>query len=302
MGLLSLVNRGIVSAVPLLPDTFVHKVASRYIAGETIDQVIEKAEWFKSKGVLSTINLLGEHVQNPEEADLETNEYVKLIKEAAEHKLSNDIYISLKPSQFGLTPEGEFYHTCKSLMRDVISVGDAQNITARIDMEDSRYTENTLKLWKELHWDFSTLGFVVQARLECSLQDLQNLIHLKPNVRVCKGIYPETKDAYVKPDEINANFIRLVGFLMHHGCYTAVATHDPIIINAVKGDNFSKDKFEFQMLYGVDNEQLINLAKEGYRTRVYLPYGEWERAKAYSFRRMKENPMLGMYVLKNMVW
>ncbi len=302
MSLLNLVNQVIVSTVPHLPDSFVHKVASRYIAGETIDQVIEKAEWFKARSVSSTINLLGERVQNLEEANVEANEYVKLIKEAAEHKLSDYVYISLKPSQLGLTPEGEHYHTCKQLAREIIAAADDANLSARIDMEDSRYTDNTLQLWEELHSEFPSLGFVVQARLRRSLPDVQALARLKPNVRVCKGIYPETKNAFVKPDEINANFIRIVDFLMQHGCYAAIATHDSALIKEVKESAFPKDRFEFQMLYGVDNQQLIDLAKEGYRTRVYLPYGEWERAKAYSFRRMKENPMLGMYVLKNMVW
>lgn len=300
MSLSNLLNRSIVSVVPHLPDLFVHKIASRYIAGETIDEVVAKVLWFKERGVLSTINLLGEHVQNSGEANLEANEYRKLIQRVGEHSLS--AYISLKPSQFGLTPEGEFYHTCKSLMREVISTGDIQNIPARIDMEDSRYTDNTLRLWEELHPDFTSLGFVVQARLRRSLPDVQALARLKPDVRVCKGIYPETKNAFVKPDEINANFIRIVDFLMQHGCYAAIATHDSALIKEVKESDFPRDRFEFQMLYGVDNQQLIDLAKEGYRTRVYLPYGEWERAKAYSFRRMKENPMLGMYVLKNMVW
>ncbi len=293
-------NKGIVSVVPHLPDPFVHKTASRYIAGETIDEVIQKSEWFKQKGVFSTINLLGEHVQNQGEANVEANEYKQLIQGAVEHRLLT--YISIKPSQFGLTSEGEYYHTCKSLMREIISFADDRDIAARIDMEDSHYTDNTLKMWKELHQDFSNLGFVVQARLERSLSDVKALAHLKPNVRVCKGIYPETEHAYIKPDQINANFMRLVDFLMQHGCYTAVATHDPVIINAVKEEQFPKDGFEFEMLYGVDNQQLLDLARERYRTRVYLPYGNWERAKAYSFRRMKENPMLGMYVVKNMVW
>ncbi len=299
MKLLSLVNRGIVSVVPHLPDSLVHKVASRYIAGETIDRVIEKAEWFKRNGVFSTINLLGEQVQNQGEANVEADEYVKLIKEAAEHKLPT--YISLKPSQLGLTPEGEHYHTCKQLAREIIAAADDANLSARIDMEDSHYTDNTLRLWEELHSEFPSLGFVVQARLRRSLPDVQAFARFKPNVRVCKGIYPETKNAFVKPDEINANFLCIIDFLMERGCYAAVATHDSALIKEVKESNFSRDRFEFQMLYGVDNQQLINLAKEGYRTRVYLPYGEWERAKAYSFRRMKENPMLGMYVLKNMV-
>jgi proline dehydrogenase len=275
MGLLNLVNKGIVSVVPHLPDSFVHKVASRYIARETIDEVIEKAEQFKQKGVFSTINLLGEHVQNQGEANVEANEYRKLIQEVIEHKLSSHNYISLKLSQLGLTSKGKYYHTCKSLMREIISVADDKDIAARIDMEDSNYTDNTLKMWKELHQDFSNLGFVVQARLERSLSDVKALAHLKPNVRVCKGIYPETEQAYVKPYQINANFIRLADFLMQYGCYTAVATHDQIIINAIKENHFPQDRFEFQMLYGVDNQQLIELTKEGYRARVYLPYGNW---------------------------
>lgn len=293
-------NKGIVSVVPHLPDSFVHKIASRYIAGETIDEVVEKALWFKEKGVLSTINLLGEHVQGSGEVNLEANEYQKLIEKAGEHHLST--YISLKPSQLGLTPEGEHYHTCKQLAREIIAAADDANLAARIDMEDSRYTDNTLRLWEELHSEFPTLGFVVQARLRRSLPDVQAFARFKPNVRVCKGIYPETKNAFVKPDEINANFLCIVDFLMERGCYAAVATHDSALIEEIKDSNYPRNRFEFQMLYGVDNQQLIDLTKEGYRTRVYLPYGEWKRAKAYSFRRMKENPMLGMYVLKNMVW
>ncbi len=297
MSLATTVRKTITSALPHLPDAFLNKVASRYIAGEAISDALFTALWFEGHGVQSTINLLGEHLESAFLAKSEAKEYHTLIAEIGKHHVSS--HISVKLSQLGLGPDGERYAECRVLLENILKEADGAFV--RIDMEDSRYTDNTLRMWKELHQAYKNVGFVLQARLKRSKKDVESVLHLKPNVRICKGIYLEKENAFQSMEEINRNYMELVYTLQGHHCYIAIATHDKKLIEHVKTSRYPKELYEFQMLLGVDDAGLISLARAGHKARVYIPYGEWgQRAKPYALRRMKENPKVAWYVVKNM--
>jgi proline dehydrogenase len=237
-------------------------------------------------------------VTKKEDAQRATNEYVEALRLIHLNQLDSNV--SLKLTQFGLGIEEEF---CKSNVEEVVKTAKELNNFVRIDMEGSPYTESTLRVFTALRKQYENVGIVIQAYLFRSEKDIQNALELRARIRLCKGAYKEPPDiSFKEKSGTDANFVKLMKILLPSGIYHGIATHDPAMINATKAfakeQNIAKDQFEFQMLYGVRRDLQENLLKEGYKVRIYVPYGdEWY---SYLMRRMAERPANLLFVLRNL--
>jgi len=203
-------------------------------------------------------------------------------------------------------------------MKEILREAEDENNFVRIDMEGSDYTERTLRIYEELRKSFENVGCVIQSYLRRSEDDIRRLLPLSPNIRLCKGAYKEPKEkAFPRKSDVDKNYLRLTEILLSFpkreglrseeagksGTYLAVATHDETIINYVKDftrkNNIARDSFEFQMLYGIRRDLQLSLSDEGYRIRVYVPYGrEWF---PYFMRRLAERPANLLFLVKNIL-
>jgi proline dehydrogenase len=217
------------------------------------------------------------------------------------HANKLDSNVSLKLTQFGLGIEEEF---CKQNVESVVVRAKEFNNFVRIDMEGSPYTDSTLRVFKSLRKQYENVGIVLQAYLYRTEKDVRDVLQADARVRLCKGAYKEPPEiAFKEKSGTDANFIKLMKILLKSGIYHGIATHDPAMIQATKDfaaqNNISKEKFEFQMLYGIRRDLQDNLLKEGYHVRVYVPYGgEWY---SYLMRRMAERPANLLFVLRNLI-
>jgi Proline dehydrogenase len=274
------------------------RVAHRFVAGEKIPEVIEAVRVLNQKGFTATVDYLGEMVTKKEDAQRATNEYIEALRLIHSNQLNSNV--SLKLTQFGLGIEEEF---CKSNVEEVVKCAKELNNFVRIDMEGSPYTESTLRVFTALRKEYENVGIVIQAYLFRSEKDIQNALELRSRIRLCKGAYKEPPDiSFKEKSGTDANFVKLMKILLTSGVYHGIATHDPAMINATKNfareQNIAKDQFEFQMLYGVRRDLQENLLKEGYKVRIYVPYGdEWY---SYLMRRMAERPANLFFVLRNL--
>lgn len=295
---MNILNKLIVWTIPLVPKTIVHKVASRYIAGETLDDAIQVIKSLNAEGCCATMDVLGEFIKRKEEAEPAVEEYLRALDRIEQEKL--DANISVKLTMLGLKLDFDF---CLENVRNMVQRAKNLNNFVRIDMEDSPVTTDTLKTFSTLRKEFDNVGFVIQAYMRRSLTDIQLEMkkHKHINVRVCKGIYIEPREvAYKDMAIINSNYNLLVAELLKNGHYVGVATHDEKLVWAtfklIHDLRLPKDKLEFQMLLGVDEQLRRIIIKEGYKVRVYVPYGrQWY---AYSTRRLKENPQIAQHVIK----
>lgn len=290
----------VVWTVPFVPRFLVRRVADRYIAGTGMDDAVSTVRDLNKQGCSATLDVLGEHITKKEEAEAAVQEYVNALDRIDQEKLDSNI--SVKLTMLGLQLDVDF--CLENVLRLVTRAKELNNFV-RIDMEDSSCTTDTLKIYSELRKDFDNVGFVIQAYMRRSLQDIrqQMTAHSKINVRVCKGIYIEPREiAYKDKDIVNMNFNWLIEDLLGNGNYTGIATHDEKLVwNAfrlIDRLNLSNDNFEFQMLLGVDEQLRRLILKEGFKLRVYVPYGK--RWYEYSVRRLKENPKIAGYVFKNL--
>ncbi len=297
---MGLFDKLVVWGLPLVPKPVVGKFASRYIAGETLDEAVEVIKDLQTEGCCATLDVLGEFIKSKEEAEPAVEEYLSALNRIHEQKL--DANISVKLTMLGLTLDKEY---CLANVRRLILRAKELGNFVRIDMEDSPWTTDTLDIYSTLRKEFDNVGFVIQSYMRRSLKDIQAQMksHKKVSVRVCKGIYIEPREvAYKDMAIINSNFNLLVRELLRNGSYVGVATHDERLVWAayqiIHELKLKSEQFEFQMLLGVD-EQLRNLiVKDGHRLRVYVPYGrQWYQ---YSTRRLKENPKIAANVLKNL--
>lgn len=285
--------------VELFPKSFIYLFASRYIAGEKLEDAVRTVRDLNSKNILATMDVLGEDTTNVDEANAAVEEAIKVLETINKENLQSTL--SIKLTQIGLKLD---YDLCLNNMRKILSKAKEFNNYIEIDMEDSSCTVDTIRIYKDLRKEFSNCGMVMQAYLR-KAQDYLNdaLNELRgSSVRLCKGIYNEPAEiAFKGKQEIRDNFIKLLDFLFANNIYVGIATHDIKLINGAKNlitkYNKSKDDFEFQMLLGVKVELRDKLVQEGYRLRVYVPYGvHWYK---YSIRRMKENPELPIAIIKN---
>ena len=274
--------------------------ARRFIAGETIEEAAKCVKDLPGKGLHLTLDYLGESVTSAEAASAAAAEYVDILAVIIASGIERNI--SLKLTQLGLDVDKA---TAVDNMRRILEPADAHGFFVRIDMENSPYTEATLDildtLWRQGH---RNIGTVIQSCLKRSPEDVRRLNVHGMRVRLVKGAYREPKNvAYQKKAEVDAAFIELMQFLLDEGTYPAIATHDPDMIDATKAyaksKGYANDRFEFQMLYGIRRDLQTSLVKEGYRVRVYVPFGkQWY---PYFMRRLGERPANVAFVLRGIL-
>ena len=274
-----LLDRAIARLLPAVPKTVVQLFSSRYIAGSTLADAVRVVRRLNAEGKLATIDVLGEEVTHEDETRAIADAYRGVFAAIDREALDSNVCVKLTALGLHLS-----YDLCKENLEHVLSQGRF----VRIDMEDSSTTDPTLELYRELREaGHENVGVVLQAYLRRTLADVGALEDLKPNVRLCKGIYVEPPSlAYADPDSIRASFVQCLDALLDAGAYVAAATHDEELIGAA----LARDVPEFQMLLGVREERASELVAEGRRLRVYVPFGEqWYR---YSLRRLQENPAM----------
>ena len=270
--------------------------AARFVAGVNIESAAEIIEQLNKKGLVVTVDHLGEFIDNETEAINSANECVHAINVIAEKGLQSEL--SLKMTSMGLDISDELV---MENMRKVLDAGNKHNITVTIDMEDFMRCQKTLTIFKKLEQEYKNIGTVIQAYLYRSEQDIRDLNELKPYLRLVKGAYKESSEvAFPEKADVDMNYKKLIKMNLLNGNYTAIATHDETIIKYTKQlekeYNIPREQFEFQMLYGIRNELQERLQKEGYTMRVYVPYGkDWY---GYNMRRLAERPANVWFVLK----
>lgn len=296
---MKLLDRAVVGLLPLVPRPIVHKFSRRYIAGDSLASAVDCVRDLNARGMMATLDVLGEFISRPDEAEATARAYHEALAAIATNGL--DANISVKLTSFGLLLDKEL---CYRLLHDL--VGDARSRAnfVRIDMEDSPCTTDTLDIYRRLRESYDNVGTVLQAYMRRSLPDIQSMLPLQPNIRVCKGIYLEPRRvAYKDPHAINRNFALMVETLLAAGCYVGIATHDEKLVwegmSTVQRLKLPREAYEFQMLLGVDEELRQIILDAGHRLRVYVPFGaQWY---AYSVRRLKENPSIAGHVFRNLI-
>jgi proline dehydrogenase len=295
---MTLLDRVIARTLPIVPKGIVRRVANRYIAGETTDDAMRVVAGLNARGFRATLDILGEHIHTLDQARRAVEGYLNVLDEISRHKV--DSTISVKLTQLGLKLDTS---ACLDLTRRLVVRASELNNFVRIDMEDSSCTTETLRVYKELRRDFPNVGVVVQAYLRRTMDDVCALEDLRPNYRLCKGVYLEPREiSYRDMRVINRNYVTLLEKMLRSGCYVGIATHDELMVwealRIIRELKLPASGYEFQMLLGVD-EQLRDIIKAaGHNVRIYIPFGrDWY---AYSVRRLRENPRLAGYVFKAM--
>ncbi|MFB0515989.1 MAG: proline dehydrogenase family protein [Candidatus Neomarinimicrobiota bacterium] len=296
----AVLNRLLVASLPYLPKALVGLVARRYVAGESKEEALSLVQRLNEQGFEATIDILGEHVDSKAEAAAVAAAYVGLYHDIARMNLNANI--SLKPTHLGLDIG---FDTCEQNLFKVLEAAAATDNFLRLDMENSLHTDDTLALYRRCQERYPRVGPVLQAYLFRSRDDLAGLMSSPLNLRLCKGIYRESPDIAIQDRAaINDNFLALARQAFSGGAYVAIATHDRELIIRVEEliheSGLPPSRFEFQVLHGVPMDgKLEQLLTRGYKVRIYVPYGkEWYD---YSLRRLKENPNLGGYVLRNLL-
>lgn len=262
--------------------------ASRYIAGKSIAEAIEVIKSLKCKGLSVTVDYLGEFVDNEAEANANADRMIELIEKLGEESL--DAEISVKLTSLGLDISDDL--VLKN-MRRILDAAKQQQIFVTIDMEDSLRCDQTLQLYKLLKTSYRDIGTVIQAYLYRTIEDMHQLNDYSPNLRLVKGAYKESPEvAFSEKQDIDDNFKKIIEMHLLNGHYTAIATHDDSIIEytkqIVEKHQISWSQFEFQLLYGVKVERQLELSREGYNVRLYMPFGnDWF---GYYMRRLAEYP------------
>ncbi len=295
--LVNLINSLIVSFVKLFPKSVVHIFAKRYIAGEKLEDAVRVVKELNAKGIVATIDVLGEAVTNKIESEIAKNECLQVLDAIKKNNL--DANLSLKPTQLGLVIDKEF---CSNQVVEILERAKSYNNFVRLDMEDSSTTDDIIELYRKVKAKYNNVGIVVQSYLRRTLSDVSSAQMNGTNYRLCKGIYVEPEEiAFKKRQEIRDNFIEILDYMLNNGNYVGIATHDNYLIEKsyemIKNKNLSKDKYEFQMLYGVQEKLRDRINKDGHKIRIYVPFGEhWYK---YSIRRLQENPNMAWHIMKS---
>jgi proline dehydrogenase len=296
---MSLFDRTVAAALPLVPRPVVRRFSARYIAGETPEDALRAVAALNRDGAMGTVDVLGEDIHRPEDAEATRSGYERILRGLSEARLEGNISVKLTALGLKIDRELALEQTAR-LCREARSLGNF----VRIDMEDSSCTEDTLAIFHRLRAEFDNVGIVIQAYLRRSLDDVDRLVEMRANVRLCKGIYVEPRAiAYRDREIVRRNFAFLLERLLRGGCYVGIATHDEILawegLRLVRELRLPRDRYEFQMLLGVDEALRRILLAAGHRLRVYVPFGE--RWYQYSLRRLKENPRIAGYALRNLL-
>ena len=277
------------------------KFARRFVAGETAEEAIAAVRELNARGITASLDLLGESVHNEAEARASGRDYIRLLDQIRESNLNANV--SVKLTAMGLDISEEL---CISIMHEVLDRARQHRTFVRLDMEGSAYTERTLQLFEQRLYPAypENVGIVLQSYLYRTAADVERAIQLKCRVRLCKGAYKEPASvAYPEKSNVDANYVRCMQELMRHGNYPGLATHDETIIKAAKkfaaDEKNPPERYEFQMLYGVRRDLQEQLVAEGYRMRVYVPFGtQWY---PYLMRRLAERPANVAFIAGNIV-
>ncbi|HEX2162569.1 MAG TPA: proline dehydrogenase family protein [Thermoanaerobaculia bacterium] len=293
---MGLFDRAVVSSLPLVPRPVVGRVASRYVAGETLAEAVDAVRRLNGRGAMATLDVLGEEVAERATARAAVDEYLRVL--AAIEREGLDCNVSIKLTLLGLKIDRGF---CRDNVAEIAESAARRGNFVRIDMEDRTTTDDTLAIYRELQARTGNLGVVLQAYMRRTLADVDRLPAQTANVRLCKGIYVEPRAVAWKGYEtVRHNFVAALEKLVARGAYVAVATHDEYLVCAARAlldrHRVPRERYEFQMLLGVEEELGRILIDEGHRLRVYVPYGrDWY---AYSVRRLRENPEIAGHVMR----
>jgi len=285
---------------PLIMNNAVsRRVARRFVAGETLDDAIEAGREVNRTKRSASLDLLGENVSDEAGARHAAEDYLTIFDRIAREKL--DANVSLKLTQLGLDLGAPL---CQELLEGIVAHAAELGNFVRIDMEGSAYTQRTVEITRRARTKHPNVGTVMQAYLYRAEQDVKDLLSAGCRMRLCKGAYKEPPDiAFQKKRDVDANYIKLMEMLLSSGIYHGIATHDPPMIQAakkfVRERNIGRELFEFQMLYGIRTDLQQQLVREGYRLRVYIPYGtDWF---PYFMRRLAERPANLVFFLRNLM-
>jgi proline dehydrogenase len=273
------------------------RMARRFVAGETLDEAIAAARACNDSGMLASLDYLGENVSSTGDAQHSRDAYLEVFERIAHEKLNANV--SCKLTQLGLDLNIDF---CQGLVLSIVEFAARYENFLRVDMESSVYTQRTIDVVKRVRSRNPGIGTVIQSYLYRSETDVTDLLAYGCRIRLCKGAYKELPEvAFVNKVEVDANYVRLMQMLLSSGFYHGIATHDPLMIAATiryaAAKQISKDDFEFQMLYGVRTDLQRRLVRDGYRVRVYIPYGQdWF---PYFMRRLAERPANVGFLLRN---
>ena len=290
-------NNLIVRVVQLMPKPVVGFFSKKYIAGETLQDAVDFVKKLNAKGIYATMDVLGESVANKSESIKCKNEALEVLEAIEKNKLMANL--SIKPTQMGLAIDEQFAY--EQILELVKKAAEFKNFV-RIDMEDSPFTDKTINLYKRIYTDYKNVGVVIQSYMRRSFDDVVALNKIGTNYRLCKGIYVEPAAiAYKGKQEVRDNYLKILDQMFKDGNYVGIATHDKPLIDAaytrIKEQNIAKDKFEFQMLLGVREDLRDKINSDGYKIRIYVPFGkDWY---AYSVRRLKENPSVAGTIAKS---
>ena len=292
---MALLDRALVRLLPAVPKPVVRRISERYIAGEELDDALRVVRRLNAEGKMATIDVLGEEITNPGEARAIAAAYRETFE--ALHREQLDSNVSVKVTGLGLKLG---YDLCRENLEAVVAHAGERNNFVRIDMEDSSTTDDTLRVYRELlAAGHENVRIVLQARLKRTIGDVRALAGLRPNVRLCKGIYLEPPEIGFRDyDAVRASFSQALQELWDAGCYVGVATHDEWLIEearrGIEERGLGREKYEFQMLLGVRPALGDDLVRQGHRLRIYTPFGRhWY---AYSLRRLQENPKIAGYI------
>jgi proline dehydrogenase len=279
---------------------FFKKLTTRFVAGDTVDEVIPIIREINAENGTASFDHLNESVESATEAEREVAEYLNILAKIDEQKVRSNVSIKLTQFGLGIDPELAYRNA-----RRVVEEAHRRGNFVRVDMEDSSVTQTTIDIFKRLRAEFglNDVGIVLQSYLYRTLADAQELIKLPARIRICKGAYFEPPEvAFSDKKDVDANYVKVMQLLLSSGIYHGIATHDPKMIDATinfaQREGIGKEKYEFQMLYGIRRDLQHQLARDGFNMRVYVPYGKhWY---PYFMRRLAERPANIWFVLKNL--
>jgi proline dehydrogenase len=283
-----------------VPSPIVGFFAKGYIAGENLSDAIATTKELNRKGMVATIDILGEFIKTREEATFFKQQCLDILNGIDKDDI--DANLSLKPTQMGLELDKEFAF---ANIREIVALAASLKNFVRIDMEDHPCTDDTLEFFRRLREEFpGHVGVVVQSYMRRTLNDIEELSDGLLNFRLCKGIYNEPrKVAYKDMEIINRNFTCCLEKMFEKKAYVGIATHDEKLVfeaqQLINKFGLKREEYEFQMLLGVDPELRDLLVEQGHRLRIYVPFGE--KWMPYSRRRLKENPSIAKHALKQML-
>ena len=275
------------------------RLSARFVAGDNLPEALATCQRINAEGIAVTLDHLGENVTSLDEALASRDAYLLALNEIERLKINGNV--SLKLTQFGMDLS---LAECSANVEALVRQAAELDTFVRIDMESSEYTDRTLDLVVSLHDRYKTTGTVIQAYLYRSRKDVEMLCARGIRVRLCKGAYLEPPAvAFKSKADVDRNFVELMNLLLETGVYPAIATHDEKIIEQTKSfvaaHKISRDSFEFQMLYGIRRDIQKRLVKEGYRLRLYVPYGQaWY---PYFMRRLAERPANVIFLARNLL-